>query len=157
MRKILYALAAITVLFTINSLAQSGDIEFKRYDDSYFEKNNSGLEDEPSYLVLTDQAEFDKIFAAAARMKNNNFLPKDTFDSKIVIATIKRGSSLRTYAVEKVTAEEGKLTVWYTTQDKAPGSATFKSPLILTVDKGDYNEVVFMANGKKAGEVNLGN
>jgi hypothetical protein len=124
-------------------------VEFQRYE-SYFEKNSSGLKGKTSYLVLANQEQFDKVFGYATTMEQNNFLTPDVFKSKIVFATIKRGS-LRHYDDVKVTAAKGRIFVWYNAKDDAPGSATYSTPLILAVDKGKYNEVVFMENGKKAG------
>jgi hypothetical protein len=158
MKRVLYILTAITFIFVADSMAQNmkvdkntRPVEYQRYD-SYFEKNNSGLRGKASYLVLANQEQFDKVFGSAAAMEQNSFLPPDVFKSKLVFATIKRGS-LRHYDEVKVTAGNGKLVVWYNAKDDAPSSATYSTPLILTVDKGKYNEVVFMENGKKAGAV----
>ena len=158
MKQVLYILAVITFIFVADGMAQNmkagkniGPVEFQQYD-SYFEKNNSGLKGETSYLVLANQEQFDKVFGSAATMGQNNFLPPDVFNSKIVLATIKRGS-MRHYEDVKVTTGNRKIFVWYKAKDDAPGSATFSTPLILAVDKGKYNEVVFMKNGKKAGTV----
>jgi hypothetical protein len=159
MRRVLYLSAMITFMFVADSLAQNmkagknaGPVEFRQYE-SYFEKNDSGLKGETSYLVFANQAQFDKVFGTAATAQND-FLPSDVFKSRIVVTAIKRGS-LRHYAGVKVTAQNGKLFVWYDAQDDAPNSATFSTPLILAVDKGKYNEVVFMENGKKAGTAKL--
>jgi hypothetical protein len=72
-----------------------------------------------------------------------------------VVATIKRGNSIREYKVKQVTADKGKLLVWYDTEDRSQGDATYSSPLILAVAKGNYREVIFMENGKRAGAVRL--
>jgi hypothetical protein len=160
MKQVLYILAAITFMFVADGMAQNmkavksaPPVEFQQYD-SYFEKNNSGLKGKTSYLVLANQEQFDKIFGSAATMEQNNFLPPDVFKSKIVFATIKRGS-MRHYDDVKVTAEKGEIFVWYNAKDDAPGSATFSTPLILAVDKGKYSEVVFIENGKKAGTAKI--
>ena len=87
-------------------------------------------------------------------MKNNYFLPQDVFDSKIIVAIIKRGS-FRKYTVENVTIKDGKLLVWYKTEDQSPGGATFNSALILAVEKNDYDEVVFMENGKQTAKMKI--
>ena len=139
---------------------QTGDLSrsavaFERYE-SYFEKNNSGLKGEKSYLAVGSQKRFDGIFGAAATMDDNNFLPDDAFKSKIIVATIKRGS-LRKYEDVKITAEKGKLIVSYKVKDDALNSATFSSPLILAVAQGKYKEVVFMENGKRVGKAKLEN
>ncbi len=160
MKKAFYVPAMIILLFAANNKAQqftarneAKPVGFEQYT-SYFENNDSGLKGEKSYLVFTSQKKFDKIFGSAATMGQNSFLPDDVFKSKIVVAVIKRGS-LRKYEDVKVTAEKGKLVIWYNAKDDAPGSATFNSPLILAVDKSSYKEVLFMENGKKSGTARL--
>src|SRR3954462_8566219 len=99
MKRIFYLLAMVILLSAPQAFAQEGgeehDVDFQRYESGYFEKNNSGLEGEKSYLVLTDKEEFDKVFGPAPRAGQNNFLAPDTFESKIIVATIKRGSMRR--------------------------------------------------------------
>ena len=112
------------------------------------------MNDEKSYLVLTDQEQFDKVFHPAPRASKNTFLPSNSFETKIILATIKRGS-MRRHSDVTVTEKDGVLTVSYTAEDDKPGSATYRAPLILAVDKGEYDEVVFMENGERAGEVKL--
>lgn len=159
MKQTFCVLAAFILLFAIDcaaqttsagkTAAQSASLEFQKYEN-YFEKNNSGLIGATSYLAFKNQKQFDRIFGVAPTMGENNFLPENAFKSKTIVATIKRGA-LRRYTVEKVTTENRKLIIWYTYKDDAPGTATFASPLILSVAKGKYNEVVFMENNEKAG------
>jgi hypothetical protein len=157
MKRILYVVG-ITLVFVVSGLAQKGEsdqtVDFQRYE-SYFQRNDSGLKGMTSYLAITSQARFDRIFHPAPTMGQNNFLPEKTFDTKIVVATIKRGRSLRTYDVEKVSAKNRRLYVWYKVKDGEEGGATYNSPLILAVDKGKYSQVIFMQDGKRAGAVPL--
>jgi inhibitor of cysteine peptidase len=157
-------IAASFVLFalTVYGFAQANanktasaaaPVNFQQFT-SYFEKNNSGLKGDRSFLVLTSQNQFDKVFGPAATMGPNSFLPSDVFKSKVVVAAIKRGA-LRKYDNVKATGERGTLFIWYDAKDEEPGSATFSSPLILAVDKGKYKQVVFMENGKRAGTARL--
>jgi hypothetical protein len=156
MKRIIFLMAAAAVLFAAQAAARAGagerDVAFQRHDSSYFEKNNSGLKGEKSYLVLTDQAQFDKVFGTAARMGNNDFLPARAFEHKLVVATIKRGG-MRKYSDVSVKEQNGILLVSYTATDSRPGSATFNVPLILAVEKGDYNGVIFVENGERVGVV----
>lgn len=158
MKRILYLLALMTLLSAAPASAQEGGegraVDFQRYDGSYFEKNNTGLQGEKSYLVLTDQQQFDKIFGPATRMGKNNFLPRDTFESKIIVTTIKRGT-MRRYSDITVTERGRALVVSYTVEDDKPGSGSYRVPLILAVAKGRYRVVVFMENGERAGAVRL--
>ena len=161
MKQLLYVLAITVFLFAQDGAAQNpkveskaAEVKFQRYDN-YFEKNNSGLKGNSSYLVLKNQTAFDKVFGAGATMGENNFLPDGVFDSMLVIAAIKRGSSLRTYEVTQATVENGKLYVRFNTVDKASGSATFSSPLILAIPKGNYKKILFVENGKQAKSITV--
>jgi len=149
-------LTMITLLFVVHAFAQKGgaerELDFQRYD-SYFEGNNSGLKGKTSYLVFNSQAKFDKIFHPAATMGKNSFLPERAFQTKLVVATVTRGSFIRKYDLTKVTSKNGKLYVWYTIKDREEGSASFNSPLILAVDKKKYSQIVFMEDGKRAGAI----
>lgn len=132
-----------------NARMERAAVDYHQYQ-SYFEKNNSGLKGTVSYLAITNQREFDKIFGAAA-VAGSEFLPEGAFKTSLVVATIKRGHSIREYKVKQVTADKGKLFVWYDTEDRPQGDADFSSPLILSVAKGNYREVIFMENGKRVG------
>jgi hypothetical protein len=135
--------------------AKGKEVKFEVHD-GHFEKNNSGLKGDSSYLVFTDRDAFDKVFGIARVIGKQNFVPKDAFDKKMVVAVIKRGNAVTEYKVEKVTADDGTLYVKYTAKMGTAGTATFASPLILSVDKDKYTEVVFLENGKKVEKVKVG-
>jgi hypothetical protein len=124
----------------------------------YFQKNTAGLEGRSSYLTFTDRQSFDKVFGPAPILRNRGrFLPAKAFDTEVVVAVIKRGTSPWTYGVKSVRAEDGKLYVRYTATTKNVGdSARFASPLILAVDKGKYSTVVFIENNKRVGTADVG-
>ena len=132
-----------------------GSLDFQRYDRSYFERNDTGLTAQTSYLVFTSREQFDKIFGAAPRMGQNHFLPDNIFNTKTVIATIARGHFLRRYDDPRVTTKNGQIYVWYKVKDTQQSSATFASPLILAVDKGQYSDVIFMKDSKRVGAATL--
>lgn len=159
MKRMHFCAIALVLVFVTNTYGQKHatwhTLAFQRYE-SYFEKNDSGLKGRTSYLVFTTQEQFDRIFHPATTMGQNNFLLENVFNSSIVIATIKRGRSLRWYKPSRITAENSVLYVWYTAWNSAPsGTATFNSPLILTVDKHNYSRVVFMENGKRVAVVSI--
>ncbi len=118
----------------------------------HFEKNNAGLKDNPSFLALTSAEAFDKVFGVAFTMgKKPNVVPKGAFEKSLVVATVKRGNFITKYEVEGATLADGTLTVKYKTTDEAGGTATFASPLIVSVPKAGVKKVEFVENGKKAG------
>jgi hypothetical protein len=54
--------------------------------------------------------------------------------------------------VEEAGADKKKLTLKYTTMDKGPTGARFASPLIVSIPRGEFTEVVFVENGKEVGK-----
>jgi inhibitor of cysteine peptidase len=158
MKRIMLVLAVTALVCVVPAFAKKGaperKVDYQRYE-SYHENNNDGLKGKTSYLAFTSQADFDKVFGPAATMGPNSFLPDNSFGSKLVVAAIRRGGFLSKYDVTKVTARGRTLYVWYNLKDEPSSSATFRSPLILAVDKGDYSRVVFMQNGRRAGTASL--
>lgn len=158
MKRILLIITAMTLTFVGQAYAKKIGPERKvasQSYDSYFERNDSGLTGDTSYLVFTSQEQFDKIFHPAATGGQNNFLPDNAFQTKMVVATIARGNFVRTYDSPRVTSKNGKLYVWYKVTDRKQESATYASPLILAVNKGRYSQVIFMQDGKRVGSASL--
>jgi hypothetical protein len=130
-----------------------------RFDQAtgYFESNKSGLTGEASYLAFADQESFLKALRPTPPLmgKKPKLLPKDVFEKNIVVSVIKRGDTIWKYTVDKVTAQTGTLTIEYKAaqQGAGGGTAKFASPMVVAVEKGDYKEVVFVENGKKAATV----
>jgi hypothetical protein len=155
------ALAAVLSLAAAGLADEKAEAKGEKvaYDvySSYFESNKSGLKGDASYLAFTEPKAFDAVFGVAVVMgKKPSVLAKDAFDSKAVVAVVKRGKAVWTYKVDKVTADGDTLYVQYDATSKEDGSATFASPLIVSVDKGKYKEVVFIENGKKVGTAKIG-
>jgi hypothetical protein len=132
------------------------DLSFQSFN-SYFESNKSGLTGESSYLVFTNKAAFGKVFQATPPVggKKRTYLPADAFESGIVAAVVKRGNRVWTYKVTGVDFCKGKATVTYEAKAGPEGSATFASPLIVTVQSRESNRVVFVENGKEVSTVNV--
>ena len=151
--------AALTILALLSAARADDKAEAKGKDvdydihGGYFESNKSGLAGDSSYLAFAGPKAFDAVFGVAKVQGDKpRFLPKDAFDSKVVVAVIKRGKAIYDYKVEKVTNDDGVLTVQYTSApQESGGTATFATPLILSVDKGKYDSVAFIENGKKVG------
>jgi hypothetical protein len=136
--------------------AESDKVEFEMHN-GYFLSNRSGVKGPATYLVITDQAQFAKLFGKGVVMgKKYNFLPAGAFDSKLVVAAVKQGNQVWTYKMDKVTVKDGVLSVEYEATAGPAGGATFASPMIVSVPKGDYKSVVFIENGKEAKKVAVG-
>jgi hypothetical protein len=160
--KKLHLLAPLAALLLAGTAWAAGkdeggkEVKFTVYN-GYFQSNKAGLKGPASYLVFTDEAAFNKVFGKAAVMgQKKTYLPMGAFESKMVVAVIKRGNALWTYKVDKVTADKGTLTVHYEAKSGRPSTARFASPLIISVDKDKYSSVVFVENGKKAETVKVG-
>jgi len=117
--------------------------------EGYFVSNKFEADAAVSFVVITDQPAFDKVFGVAMVMGDRSHrLPRAAFDKNFVVAAIHRGNALLTYQVTSVTAEAQTLTVRYTTKGTPDANAQFACPLILSLYKGDYRSVRFVENGK---------
>jgi hypothetical protein len=136
--------------------AKGDKVEFDVHD-GHFVNNTYKMKGDSAYVAFADRDSFDKIFGIGRVIGKQNFVPKDAFDKKIVVAAIKEGAALTNYKVEKVTADGDTLYVQYTADSKgsATGTATFRSPLIVSVDKSKIKKVIFIENGKKAETVEI--
>ena len=136
---------------TVSPLAKP--VEFDTHD-GYFVSNQFEAKAATSFVVIKDQAAFDKVFGVGMVMGDKHHrLPAAAFDEKIVVTAIHRGKAMVTYKVDSVVAEGPTLVVRYTTQVKPDKSAEFSCPLIVAVAKGDYQAVRFMENGKQVKRV----
>jgi len=150
-------LAAGVVLPAARTPLDGANVEFKTYAAPYFEKNNSGLKGEASFLALPDKESFDKVFGIGFVMgKKPPVLKDDDFDKKLVVAVIKRGNAPVKYKVDSVMAAGDGLRVIYTSKAGEPGTAKYASPLIVAVDKCKYKSVTFIENAKKVGTAEIG-
>jgi hypothetical protein len=157
-QKLALVLLAVLLLLPALGLAAEEKVEYTLHIPGYFESNKSGLKGPASYLLFTKKKGFDDVFKSVFVPGGKaKLLPKDAFDTKIVLATIKRGSESFSYKVEKVTAKNGVLELRYTATGKGGGgSATFASPLIVAVPRGKWTAVEFIENGKKVATIKMG-
>lgn len=122
----------------------------------HFEKNNSGLKGDTSTLLLTDADAFSSVFGTVPPSglgggRRNNPVTADTFEKNLVAAVIKRGKAITTYSEVSTSLKGDTLTVNFKSQIGQPGSASFASPLVVSVPKGKIAKVVFVENGKEIG------
>ena len=158
---------AVAVLLPLSLVAKRGSAadkaeakgektDYKVYK-SYFVSNKAGLKGESSYLAFADQKSLDKIFRPAPPNigQKREYLPRNVFESQIVVAVVKQGNKMWEYKIEKVTVDKDTLYVQYTTTSKDTPTATFASPLIVAVDKGKIASVVFVEDGAQAGTAKI--
>lgn len=122
----------------------------------YFVSNQFEPNAPVSFVGVQDQKAFDGVFGTALVMgKVSNYLPADAFESKIVVAAIKRGKAVWEFKVQEVTAADGLLAVRYTTTSTNQDSAEFACPLIVSVPKGGYTAVEFVEDGKSVKKIEI--
>jgi hypothetical protein len=130
------------------SAGEPDKLAFDTYS-GYFVSNQFEPKAVESFVVIHDQKQFDKVFGAAFVMRDKSHrLPKDAFKSLLIVAVIKRGPALCEFKVEGVTVAKGVVEVRYTTTEKKSDTATFASPLIVSIPRGKYKAIQFAENGK---------
>jgi Tfp pilus assembly protein PilE len=123
-------------------------LTFNTYN-GYFVSNQFEPDATESFAVITNQAQFDKIFGVAMVMGDKSHrLPADAFKANIVLAVVKRGDAVCEYTVKDATLDDGVLTLRYSTVSKKSDSATFASPLIVSIPKVKHTAVQFIENEK---------
>jgi hypothetical protein len=132
-------------------------VDFTVYSD-YFEKNTSGLKGDSSYLVVQSLEAFDKTFALRPPLMEGTKglpLPDNTFDKNLVVAVIKRGNAVTMYSDQKLSEGAETLTLQYKAVPGKASSATFASPLIISLQQNKYKKVVFIENEKMVATVDV--
>jgi len=139
----------------ITLAAASVNLPFDTYS-GYFVSNKFEPDAAESFLVITDQGQFDRVFGAAMVMGDKSHrLSKDAFKSNIVLAAIKRGKAFWEFKIEAVAEAAGVVELRYTTTEKKSDSATFACPLIVSIPKGRYVGVRFVENGKMMKKIEI--
>lgn len=129
-------------------VADVAKLPFDTYS-GYFVSNQFEPDAGESFSIINDQEQFDKVFGVAMVMQDKSpRLPEDAFKSNVVLAAIKRGDVIWDYKVEGVSVEDGVVEVRYNATSVTSDSATFASPLIVSIPKGNYRAVEFVENGK---------
>jgi len=135
--------------------AQETTLAFDTYS-GYFVANTFEPDAAESFVVITSQEQFDKVFGSAYVMGDKSHrLPKDAFESHIVLAAVKRGKAMWAYKVEQAALTDGTVELKYTATSTPSDSASFACPLIVSVPKGAYKAVGFVENGKPVKTVEL--
>ena len=126
--------------------ARAVKLKFDAYG-GYFVSNQFEPAAARSFVVLSDQRRFDKVFGVAMVMGDKSHrLPKDAFKSNLVLAVVKRGNAVWQYQVEDVTVDSGVVQLRYTATAKKSDSASFACPLIVSIPKDNYTAVRFVEN-----------
>ena len=152
----LHAYSTSQRVFPPSSIAvQPVKLSFDTYS-GYFVSNKFEPDAAESFLVIDDQKQFDKVFGVAMVMGDKSHrLPKEIFSGSIVLAAVKRGKAVCEFKVDEVTVAGGVVELRYAAGSKQSDSATFASPLIVSIPRGPYTAVRFWENGKMVKETRL--
>lgn len=131
-------------------LADPAKVAFETHS-GHFERNDSGLKGEVSTLVVETSAEFEKLFGVGALMgRKQNFVKPELFAKRRVCAVIHRGTDPWTYEVKSVTEAGDTVEVRYqANRQPTAGTATFASPLIVSLDRTSARRIRFIENGRE--------
>lgn len=125
----------------------------------HFEKNNSGLMGDASFLLIPDFAAFEKVFGTVPPVGLGKQPPgrktvpvtKATFETSVVAAVVKRGAATTAYTDVAAYLDGDTVTVTYKAETGKATTAKFASPLFVAVPKDKVKKVVFVENGKEVG------
>jgi hypothetical protein len=138
------------------SAAEGTKLRFEVYS-GYVVSNQFEPNAAESFILITDQEHFDKVFGVAKGTGSKpHMLPKDAFKSNMVLAVVKRGKTLWELKIEEVTEAKGVVELRYKTAKVKSESAAVASLLIVSIARGKYKEVEFVENGKGIKKVELG-
>jgi hypothetical protein len=148
MRQIAKALDEFNKKCTVNSPPNSLILPFDVYS-GYFVSNQFEPDAAESYVTIANQEQFDKIFGVAmVKGDKSHRLPPDVFKSNLILAVIKRGNAVWEYTIQGINLDDGVVTLRYSTTSKPSDSATYSSPLIVSIPKSVHVAVQFIENDK---------
>jgi hypothetical protein len=137
------------------ALARGEKVAYQQHT-GYVESPTSGLKAGPALLTFSDRPSFDKVFAGdKAKGQKVNLLPEDAFDTKLVIAALVHEPRKWIFLLDNVTADGETLYVQYRSFPIMGSTGTLPTALIVAVDRGKYNRVIFLNEGKKMGTVEI--
>jgi hypothetical protein len=146
--RIVVLLLVVCCLCQQASAAEPTKLTFDTYN-GYFVSNKFEPDAAQSFVVISDQKQFDKVFGAAFVMGDKSHrLPKDAFKSLVVVTAIKRGAAAWAYKIDDVSVKDGGVEIRYTAMSKVSETATFACPLIVSIPKGEYKTIQFIENKK---------
>jgi hypothetical protein len=121
----------------------------------HFVRNDTG-EDARSLYLCSDQDAFEKLFGTVPPLNGNggrktNPVKDDVFEKNMVVVVVIRAMAITTYNEVSTKVDGEKLVVSYKCETGKAGSASYASPLIVSVPKGAWKTATFFENGKEVG------
>jgi hypothetical protein len=138
------------------TVEQNDRIAFIQHE-GHFERNDSGLKGNKSFLAFDQLEKYEAVFGTAALglgpTKKQNFVTPETFDERMVLATIYRGTSEPTISNISIRMEKGTIVVRYKLRPGRDAGFAMNVPLILSIPKTEYQKIEFYENDKLVGTV----
>lgn len=118
--------------------------------EGHFERNDSGLTGQKSFLAFDQLDKFEKIFGTAALglgpTKKKNFVTQETFKDRLILAAIYRGKSIPKITHIEVDIENGTISVKYRLEPSPDAAFNVSAPMILSIMKTEYQKIEFYEN-----------
>jgi len=132
-------------------MAWAADVKAVVFDtyNGYFVSNKFEPDQPASFVVIRDQKAFDAVFGAGFVMGDKSHrLPDNAFDSKMVLAAIKRGKAICDFKVVEVIVDQGIVTLKYNVKSSPQAGADYACPLIVSIPRSGYSAVRFVEDGQ---------
>jgi len=138
----------------LTGAAWAAAVETNQYSDLFI-KNDAGITNAASYLVVQDQKEFDRIFGHAAVMWQKRKSPPPDFTKDVDALAVHQGNHTTKFKVQTVESTNSIWTIRYTINVTPTPNTTYACPMILTLPRAGINAVTFVENGKTVATVKL--
>ena len=142
------------VYFALTGAAWVMAAETNQFSD-LFVKNDAGVTNAATYMVVKEQPEFDRIFGHAAVMWQKHKSPPPDFSKQVVVLAVHQGNCYTTYKVQTLESTNNIMAIHYTTKVKSTPNTIYACPLILTLPRAGLIAVTFIENGKSVATVKL--
>ncbi|TAN35735.1 MAG: hypothetical protein EPN23_10450 [Verrucomicrobia bacterium] len=142
------------VCLLLTSAAWATAVENNQFSD-LFVKNNAGVTNAATYLVVKEQPEFDRIFGHAAVMWQKHKSAPPDFSKQVVALAVHQGNRYTTYQVQALETSNSVVTIRYTTKVRLTPDTAYACPMILTLPRAGLTAVTFTENGKTVATVKL--
>jgi hypothetical protein len=156
LRKVAYFIVGWIALSSVLCQASVANAQDKKVKHTihagHFERNDSGLKGNKSFLACSQLEDFEAVFGVAALgvgpTKKQNFVTQETFDEKLVIAAIYRGTSEPTISNVQIVQKGDTLTVGYKLKPGRDAGFAMNVPFIFSIPKVEYQQIEFYENDK---------
>jgi len=151
-----FSCIALGWLSSATTVEQNDRIAFIQHE-GHFERNDSGLKGSKSFLAFDQLEKYEAVFGTAALglgpTKKQNFVTPETFEERMILATIYRGRSEPTINNIEIRMEKGTIVVRYKLRPGRDAGFAMNVPLILSIPKTEYQKIEFYENDKLVGTV----